>query len=107
MMVENERAASAANLSAAKRALLERRLRGAANSAPSPVIPRLLRTGPLPLSFAQERLWFIHQLVPQSPLYNICVPVRLSGPLEAAALQQSLAALIARHESLRTRFTHE
>ena len=58
-----------------------------------------------PLSFAQERLWFLHQLEPECPLYNVpAVTCRISGPLRIAALERSLAEIVQRHESLRTTF---
>ncbi|WP_338270554.1 amino acid adenylation domain-containing protein [Corallococcus caeni] len=60
--------------------------------------------GPLPLSFAQERLWFIDQLLPGNPLYVMPLAVRLTGTLDATALAHSLRALVERHESLRTTF---
>jgi len=59
----------------------------------------------VPLSFAQQRLWFLTQLVPDSPFYNIPLRLHLSGPLQTEALQHSLSALIHRHEILRTTFT--
>ncbi|HEY0604990.1 MAG TPA: non-ribosomal peptide synthase/polyketide synthase, partial [Herpetosiphonaceae bacterium] len=59
---------------------------------------------PLPLSFAQQRLWFIHQLDPASSAYHVPVVVRVRGVLDAGAMQQALSALVARHESLRTVF---
>ena len=62
------------------------------------------RDGTLPLSFAQERLWFLVQLEPTSTLYNIPAAFRLNGPLEIAALEQSLNELVRRHEALRTTF---
>ncbi|MGA9380654.1 MAG: amino acid adenylation domain-containing protein, partial [Phormidium sp.] len=58
----------------------------------------------LSLSFAQTRLWFIDQFEPNSPLYNIPFALRLEGKLEVAALEQSLATIITRHEALRTNF---
>jgi non-ribosomal peptide synthetase component F len=58
----------------------------------------------LPLSYAQQRLWFLYQLEPDSPAYNITTPVRLTGWLNIAALEQSLNEIVRRHEALRTTF---
>jgi myxalamid-type nonribosomal peptide synthetase MxaA len=58
----------------------------------------------IPLSFAQQRLWFLNQLEPDSAFYNICTALRLTGKLNQAALTQSLTEIIRRHESLRTAF---
>ena len=62
------------------------------------------REHPLPLSFAQQRLWFLDQLVGANSAYNIPMVLRLRGEINEAALTQSLNAIIARHESFRTRF---
>jgi hypothetical protein len=62
------------------------------------------RSGGLPLSFAQERLWFLDQMTSGSAAYNMPVAVRLSGPLGKAALTTGLERLVARHEVLRTHF---
>ncbi|WP_338475757.1 amino acid adenylation domain-containing protein [Pseudomonas khavaziana] len=71
---------------------------------PTPALIRSAREGLLPLSFAQQRLWFLSQLQPDSALYNLPVAVRLSGHLDSEALQQALTAVVERHEALRTTF---
>ncbi|HEX8391098.1 MAG TPA: amino acid adenylation domain-containing protein, partial [Longimicrobium sp.] len=60
------------------------------------------RSGSLPLSFAQQRLWFLHQLEPDSPFYNIPAAIRLEGRLDAEALRRALQEIVRRHEALRT-----
>jgi len=65
------------------------------------------RGQPLALSYAQERQWFLWQLDPQSSAYNIPLALRLRGELDVIALQRSFYALVARHESLRTRFVRD
>jgi len=93
-----------ANLSPAKKALLERKRRA---SGAAPVLKRLdLRDG-IPLSFAQQRFWLIHELDPTSYLYNVPRVVHLSGKLDRAALEASLNEVIRRHEALRTSFRIE
>ena len=70
-----------------------------------PTAPALLPAGrvqPLPLSYAQERQWFLWQLEPHSAAYHIPSALRLKGQLDLAALQRSFDSLLARHESLRT-----
>jgi len=77
------------------------RTTGTGSQAP-PLVP-LPRDGtPLPLSFAQQRLWFIQQMDPRSWAYNIAYPLRLSGRLDARALRRVLTAVVGRHEALRT-----
>ena len=63
-----------------------------------------VRDGPAPLSFAQERLWFLDQFQPGLPVYNIPMPLRWSGPLNVAALEHALNEIVRRHEALRTTF---
>ncbi|MEH2128465.1 condensation domain-containing protein [Nostoc sp.] len=63
------------------------------------------RDGELPLCLAQERLWFLDQLEPGNPFYNVAIAIRLTGKLNPAILEQSLNEIIKRHESLRTTFT--
>ncbi|MFP2912986.1 condensation domain-containing protein, partial [Pyxidicoccus sp. 3LFB2] len=72
--------------------------------------PRILpvpRTQALPLSFSQQRLWFLDQLEPGSATYNIPAVVRMEGELDISALERSFNALVQRHESLRTTFHAE
>ncbi|WP_373528143.1 amino acid adenylation domain-containing protein [Nostoc sp.] len=68
-----------------------------------PILPRA-RDAELPLSYAQQRLWFLDQLNPNSGFYNMPLTLRLVGTLKVAALQQSLKEIIHRHEVLRTNF---
>ncbi|HMY17352.1 MAG TPA: amino acid adenylation domain-containing protein, partial [Polyangium sp.] len=74
------------------------------SSNPPPLVP-VARTGALPLSFAQERLWFLDQLEPNNPFYNSFGAVRLRGRLDVHALERSLLEIVHRHEALRTTFT--
>jgi len=71
---------------------------------PIPRRSEALRGQPAPLSFAQQRLWFLDRLSPGDPSYNIAVTVVVEGPLAAAALHRALQAVVDRHESLRTMF---
>lgn len=93
-----------ANLSTEKRALLMARLKQ--NVEPRlPCISRSPRQAVAPLSFAQERLWFLAQLEPASSFYNNAGAIRLQGKLNREALEQSLREIVRRHEVLRTAFT--
>ena len=94
-----------ANLSPAKRAFLEMKLKEKNRTVGvGPRIGRRAITAPTPLSFAQERLWFLDQLEPDSRAYNQPKLVRLEGALDRDALQKAFDAMVARHEVLRTTF---
>src|SRR5262245_55842779 len=96
------------DLSDTKRALLSAWLRERGihkGAAPGLTIPRRTDDGPIPLSFAQERLWFFAQLDPKDTSYNLTAAVRLRGDLQVVALQKSVSEIIRRHEVLRTTFT--
>src|SRR5262245_34972313 len=69
-----------------------------------PALGSVVRSGPLALSFAQERLWFLQRLEPHSVAYNLQANIRFDGALDGKALEQALAALVRRHELLRSRF---
>jgi amino acid adenylation domain-containing protein len=69
-----------------------------------PPIPPADRDQPLPVSFAQQRLWFLDQLQPGNSFYNIATELHLTGLLNTAALEHSLNAMVRRHEVLRTTF---
>ncbi|HGM4843709.1 TPA: amino acid adenylation domain-containing protein [Serratia marcescens] len=83
--------------------VLAQALKVAPAQEPQPILP-VARDGELPLSFAQQRLWFLTQLEGMSETYHIPLALRLHGRLDRQALQHSLDALYARHESLRSRF---
>jgi amino acid adenylation domain-containing protein len=92
------------SLSPAKRALLERKLRDKeAQQLKAPLRPGSAGKKP-PLSFAQQRLWFLDQWQPRSAAYNISVVKRLRGPLNVDALDLALTEIVRRHETLRTTF---
>jgi amino acid adenylation domain-containing protein len=69
-----------------------------------PALEPISRNQRLPLSYAQQRLWFLTQLQPESAFYNVAIAMRIRGPLNSAALSAALDTLIMRHESLRTVF---
>jgi acyl carrier protein len=76
----------------------------AAGQTASPPIERAERGGSMPLSFAQQRLWFLNRLEPESAFYHCPVALRLRGALDTAALGRTLREIIRRHEVLRTSF---
>jgi amino acid adenylation domain-containing protein len=92
------------SLTPAQRALLEKRLRGITVFPRAEPVARRAVEGSHPLSFAQRRLWFLHQLDPRTPLYNVPRAYRLAGPLDPAALRRALGAVEERHAVLRARF---
>ncbi|MFL6289707.1 MAG: amino acid adenylation domain-containing protein [Thermoanaerobaculia bacterium] len=86
---------------------VEEAMRGGRIEAATPIRRRARSpgdTGPAPLSFAQERLWFLDQLIPGASAYNIARAFRLAGPLAVPALAAAMAAAVRRHEALRTTF---
>lgn len=93
-------------LSPERRALLQRMLRerGIEDRPTSGTIVPRKDEGPSPLSLNQEGIWFIHQLDPERPAYNIPGVVRLRGPLDVEALEASLGLILRRHDALRTVF---
>ncbi|HYG64974.1 MAG TPA: condensation domain-containing protein, partial [Thermoanaerobaculia bacterium] len=82
---------------------VERAMRAGAGLLAPPLVP-VARAGELPLSFAQERLWFLDQLAPGSSAYNIPVALRVVGDLDVGVLRHSLEQIVRRHEALRTVF---
>ena len=85
--------------------LLELLLKREANPhALSLTIPRRDGAGPVPLSFAQQRLWFLNQLEPDSAAYNVPAALRLKGRLSVETLERTLSEIVRRHEVLRTTF---
>ncbi len=74
-------------------------------SRPSAEAPaRAAAAGPSPLSFAQERLWFLDRLQPGTPLYNLPLPLRLEGALHVPALERAVGEIVRRHDVLRATF---
>ncbi|HSF40964.1 MAG TPA: amino acid adenylation domain-containing protein [Thermoanaerobaculia bacterium] len=93
------------DLTERRRLLLKKLLekQGVEVSVPQ-AIPRRAETGPAPLSFGQQRLWFLHQLAPESTAYNVPHGVRLAGALDPRLFERALAQVVRRHEVLRTVF---
>jgi acyl carrier protein len=82
---------------------IEKAMRAEEGIELSPIVP-ISRDRQLPLSFSQQRLWFIDRFEPQSAAYNVPASVRLRGRIDVPALEQALSELIRRHETLRTVF---
>src|SRR5260370_6730599 len=94
-------------LSDERRALLERMLAATglkATAEDSGRVPRRAAGGPVPLSNAQQRLWFLHQLAPDSAFYNVPIATRLEDRVDTAALGRAIDEMVRRHEILRTAF---
>lgn len=95
-------------LSPAKRALLERRLKGVAAASPKADdnrIPKRPDPRSAPLSFSQERLWFFQQIQPGSTVFNMPMTARLRGPLNLDALKKTINEIRRRHEVLRSAYS--
>ncbi|WP_163996532.1 non-ribosomal peptide synthase/polyketide synthase [Pyxidicoccus caerfyrddinensis] len=84
---------------------LARNLVASATKAQAPALVRASRDGALPLSFAQQRLWFVDQLIPGDAAYNIPAALWLSGQLDVESLRRAFEEIVRRHEVLRTTFT--
>jgi hypothetical protein len=99
---------SRAALSPSKEALLRKRLQGGIQTLhhgdPAAQIPARKDQGPAPLSFAQQRLWFLHELDPQSSAYNEATVLRIQGPLDFNAFEEALNRIHERHAVLSARF---
>jgi|ERR671932_332883 hypothetical protein len=102
-MMSTNRSERLKNLSPQKRELLLKALgKEAVQAEQSQRIPKREQQNHAPLSFAQQRLWFLDRLSPQNPAYNLPAAVRLQGQLNLLALQQTLNEIVRRHEVLRT-----
>jgi len=101
-----ELARKISGLPPAQRALLEIRLKERMTAETATPLTPQPRPEFIPLSFAQQRLWFLDQLQPANPVYIISRAFRLTGRLDGSALQRALDALVARHEVLRTVYEH-
>jgi amino acid adenylation domain-containing protein len=104
-MSDDRRTAGEADLSPEDRELLALLLeREGLEAGTPPPIPRRPDPAVIPLSFAQERMWFLSVLEPGRPLYNIPLALRVEGRLDVEALRRALSTVVERHEVLRTGF---
>ncbi|MEP6915791.1 MAG: condensation domain-containing protein, partial [Acidobacteriota bacterium] len=101
----DELLARISGLSPVKREILERRIqqRTVGAGVARTIAPRRTPTV-APASFAQQRLWFLHQLEPHDPTYNVPRAIRMTGLLDSAALERAFHELVRRHETFRTHF---
>jgi amino acid adenylation domain-containing protein len=100
-------ASELSSLSTEQRELLQLLLRSeGGDPAELPILPRE-SSGPMPLSYAQHRLWYLDQFNPQPAAYNVTKALFLEGALDGEALQKALDSLVMRHEILRTTYHHE
>ncbi|WP_031040675.1 non-ribosomal peptide synthetase [Streptomyces sp. NRRL F-5650] len=107
MSLDRVLAGRRARLSPAKLALLEK-IKGTVGGDKAPsVIPRRARTGRVPLSFQQQRMWSLDKLVPDSPAYNVVLTFRLDGEVHPELLERAVNEIVRRHEALRTTFPDE
>ncbi|QKW08919.1 amino acid adenylation domain-containing protein [Streptomyces sp. NA04227] len=88
-------------------AALSKHLDGLITDSSRAALQPVPRTGRMPLSHAQQRLWFLDQLVENNPFYNVPDAVRMRGPLDLDALAKALSAVVARHEVLRATIHEE
>ena len=96
-----------ARLSPEQRAVLEQRLAQKSAPVPSEAIPARPPERSAPLSYSQERLWFLSQLEPENYAFNRPFAFRLRGPLDSAALRKAINSIVERHEVLRTVYPSE
>jgi hypothetical protein len=102
---DSDLAARRARLSPAKRALIQQRLQGARTDLKDiEVIPRRPTDAACPLSFAQQRLWFLQQLKPDSSAYNDVMLLHFEGDLDVGALDRAIDEVVRRHDVLRSTF---
>src|SRR5215813_3672367 len=103
MTESKDRLEKLSKLSQSKRALLLKALsKEAVKSGERMSIPKWARGSLIPLSFSQQRLWFIDQLEPGTPIYSVPRALRFKGEVREKWLEESINAVVARHESLRT-----
>ena len=92
---------------APKLARLAERIQASKHGLEIPAITRVSREKPLPASFAQQRVWFLDQLEPNSPAFNLAYTLKIAGQVDAEAMRRSLDAIAQQQESLRTSFSSD